>query len=56
VFIAAAIAEGFIVERANNGPNAWLNISSRANNTIFRGDGARMIVDGRRRPQWLAPQ
>lgn len=30
VFIAAAIAEGFTVQRAEGGPNAWLNISSKA--------------------------
>ncbi len=30
VFIAAAIAEGFTVERAEGGPNAWFNISSEA--------------------------
>jgi len=30
VFIAAAIAEGFATQRANYGPNAWLNISTKA--------------------------
>jgi hypothetical protein len=30
VFIAAACAEGFQVVRIENGPNAWLNISSEA--------------------------
>jgi hypothetical protein len=30
VFIAAAIAEGFSVQRIGNSPNAWLNISSAA--------------------------
>jgi len=30
VFIAAAIAEGFTVKRADNGPNALLNISAKA--------------------------
>jgi hypothetical protein len=30
VFIAAAIAEGFVVQRAGNGPNAWFNISAQA--------------------------
>jgi hypothetical protein len=30
VFIAAAIAEGFRVQRIGDSPNAWLNISSAA--------------------------
>ena len=30
VFIAAAIAEGFSVQRIGDSPNAWLNISSAA--------------------------
>jgi hypothetical protein len=30
VFIAAAIAEGFIVQRIGDSPNAWFNISTKA--------------------------
>jgi hypothetical protein len=30
VFIAAASAEGFAVQRADGGPNAWFNISTKA--------------------------
>jgi len=30
VFIAAAIAEGFIVRRIDDSPNAWFNISTKA--------------------------
>jgi len=30
IFIAAAIATGFTIQRANDGPNAWLNISKRS--------------------------
>jgi hypothetical protein len=39
VFIAAAIAEGFNVQRIGNSPNAWLNISSAA---WERKDGRRL--------------
>jgi hypothetical protein len=39
MFIAAAVACGFCIQRIGDSPNAYLNISTTANNTVRRGDG-----------------
>ena len=50
VFIAAAIAEGFTVRRAESGsPNAWLNISTEAWRHVER-ERRRALIE-----QWGAP-
>ena len=36
-FIAAAIAEGFTVQRIPGSPNAWFNISTRTSTQALRG-------------------
>ena len=39
MFVAAAITCGFRIKRNADSPNAYLNISTTANNTMRRGDG-----------------